>query len=212
VIFSLLDQSGDDIVSKLIFNNIKTSSQKSILVAALVIFSAKSLLMADITIWHGAGGTTTDVSGTIYGNWTSAGNWTNGIGVNNTLDVVIDETTENGGRILMNRDADNFSDNEIWVGFAPAPSKVGSLTINGGILQHLDGAGAHKTSRIGDGGLGVLKQSGGIWYMNKGELRIGNNNNAGGNGLLDISGGTFSTSGGLYPGGHVMINRNKLPT
>ena len=176
-----------------------------------LLFSVLSPLgRADTTIWAGAGGNTTDVGGSPYGNWTSSPNWSNGIGINNTLDVVIEPVSENGGRVLMNRDADGFLDNELWIGYHPSPSKMGSLTLTGGSLQHSDGATTHKTSRIGDGGNGVLTQTGGTLFLNSGELRIGNNNNAGGNGLYDIRGGILSTVGGLFPGGNIAINRNKM--
>ncbi len=181
---------------------------------AVLVFSAFfqcAAASADTTFWNGFGGSTTEAGGILYGNWTFPGNWTNGIGVNNTLEVIIEESAENAGRILMNRDADGFSDNELWIGHVPSPSKMGSLTLNGGLLQHTDGATNHKVSRIGEGGIGTLKQTGGILLMNSGELRIGNNNTSGGIGLYDLGGGTLSTVQGLYPGGNVMINRNKAP-
>ena len=186
--------------------------------------SALPVAAADTaTEWVGtAGSTTTAANGDVYGNWTSGANWTNGIGVNASLNVLIGPVAANGGRVIMNSNADGFGANELWVGGRnPALlPKIHSLTISGGILQHTDGtaSGINKYSRLGDGGTaleqGVINQTGGTLYMNQGELRIGANIEVGGNGLYDISGGTFSTAGGLYAGGNVILGSrmNQNPT
>jgi hypothetical protein len=113
----------------------------------------------------------------------------------------------NEGRVIMNANADAFSADELWVG-GPLP-KMHSLTLSGGTLQHTDGSTAHKTSRIGDGASdsdpGVITQTGGTLYMNKGEMRIGANVTTPSHGLYDISGGTLSTAGGLYAGGGIVL-------
>lgn len=198
--------------------NKQMKTAKLILAAVFLPFASTAL--ADVTNWVGADGTTTTVGPDTYGNWTSPANWTNGIGINASLDVFIGPIAANGGRVLMNSNADGFGANEFWVG-GHNPSilpKMQSLTISGGILQHADGATTQRNSRIGDGGTavdqGVVTQTGGTFYMNKGELRIGANIAVGGNGLYNISGGTFSTAGGLFPGGNVVLGSrlNQAPT
>jgi len=174
------------------------------------------------TEWVGtAGSTTTAANGDVYGNWTSDANWTNGIGIDAGLNVSIGPVAANDGRVIMNANAeDGLATNELWVGGRNTSvlPKIHSLTISGGILQHTDGSVTHKTSRLGDGGTaleqGVISQTGGALYMNKGELRIGSNVVVGGNGLYDISGGTFSTAGGLYAGGNIVLGSrmNQNPT
>ena len=184
---------------------------RNILVAMLVAavwVSGQSMADAQTTNWDGVGGGTTTVGPDTYGNWSDPNNWDNGFGVNTNLNLVIPSgITENGGRIFVD------AGSELWFSTGPSSSaKQGSLTINGGILQHNDGANTQKTSRIGDNGVGVVTQTGGIFYMNSGELRIGSNNEDPANGLYDISGGTFSTAGGLFPGGNVVIGsrNNKM--
>lgn len=183
--------------------------------------SALPVAAADwATEWVGSAGSTTTASGNVYGNWTSGANWTNGIGIDASLNVSIGPVAANGGRVIMNSNADGFGTDELWVGGRNASvlPKIHSLTISGGILQHTDGSVIHKNSRLGDGGTaseqGVISQTGGTLYMNKGELRIGSNVVVGGNGLYDISGGTFSTAGGLYAGGNVVLGSrmNQYPT
>ncbi|MEJ6643987.1 MAG: LamG domain-containing protein [Akkermansiaceae bacterium] len=185
----------------------------TLLLAAALTFIGPSALsqISQTTTWTGLG-TTTTVGADAYGNWTNPGNWTGGIGVNRTLRVSIGEVTENGGRVSMNQNADSFTTNELWIG-TPDRTKIGELILNGGTLQHFygtDALGGLKTTRIGDGGVGVLVQTGGTLFMNAGQMRIGNNATQGGRGLYDISGGTLSTDGGLFPGGNIMINRNVI--
>jgi autotransporter-associated beta strand protein len=59
----------------------------------------------------------------------------------------------------------------------------------------------------------VLKQTGGTFYMNSGEMRLGEFRSAAGagDGLYDISGGVLSTTGGLQPGGNVVLHRSNQP-
>ena len=183
-----------------------------IVVAALVL-TCGSLARAWDTTWVGVSGTTTTGSdGLDYGNWTSPANWDNGIGIDTTMNVFIGPVAQNDGRVMMNANADSFTVNDLWVGSGAQP-KMLSLTITGGTLQHTDGYVTQKTSRIGEGGNGVITQTGGTFYMNMGEMRIGVNvNSRNGNGLYDISGGTLSTAGGFYPGGDIAINRNQAYT
>jgi hypothetical protein len=180
------------------------------LLLAVLVLPLGSSAQAQTTNWTGGGGAST-LGTDAYGNWTDGANWDTGSppGVNTNLNVVIGAVVANGGRVVM----DGIG-NELWIGNHPA-NKIGSLTLTGGTLQMLDGLSGN-TTRIGDQGPGVLTQTGGNFFMNSGEMRIGNNNNGGGNGLYDISGGTFSTmggrDGGLQPQGNVMINRNKVPS
>lgn len=196
------------------------SSKNPLLAALALVLASGSPALALSTTWVGTGGTTTTVGADVYGNWTSPANWNNGIGINASLDVFIGPVAANGGRVLMNANADGYTANEFWVGGHNAAilPKIQSLTISGGILQHTDGTVNQKNSRLGDGGTavdqGVVTQTGGTFYMNKGELRIGANIAVGGNGLYNISGGTFSTAGGLYSGGNVVLGSrlNQFPT
>jgi hypothetical protein len=166
--------------------------------------------ISQTTAWIGSGGTETSIGMETYGNWTSTANWSNSIGINTGLQVLIDEVPPNGGHVLMNSNADGIGTNELWIGTFTTRPKIGELVLSGGTLQHTDGSVTHKTTRVGDEGFGFLTQTGGTLYMNSGEMRIGNNANHGGRGLYDISGGKLSTNGGLRPGGNIMINRNRL--
>ncbi len=194
-------------------------SSKIVLAALALVLAGGTPALAITTEWVGVGGTTTTIGADVYGNWTSPANWTNGIGINASLDVFIGPVAANGGRVLMNSNADGFGANEFWVGGHNAAilPKIQSLTLSGGILQHTDGTVSQKNSRLGDGGTavdqGIVKQTGGTFYMNKGELRIGANVAVGGNGLYDISGGTFSTAAGLFAGGNVVLGSrlNQFP-
>ena len=76
-----------------------------------------------------------------------------------------------------------FMNDEFWMSSSVANAKMGSLTLSSGTIQHYDGTGVYKNGRIGASGSS--------------------------NGLYTISGGTFSTAGGLYPGGNVVLNRNQ---
>lgn len=185
-----------------------TATIKLIASAIILIGTSAHAEIDRTTTWTGLGSTTT-VGADVYGNWTHSGSWTDGIAINTTLRVNIGEVAANGGRVILNQAADGFSNNELWIGTSRRP-KIGELILSGGILQHVDGNAALKTTRIGDEGDGVFVQTGGTFFMNEGQMRIGNNNTQGGRGLYDISGGILSTNGGLYPGGNIFINRDKI--
>lgn len=160
--------------------------------------------------WIGAGGATTTIGAVVYGNFTDPANWQENSAPNNFVHLaVIGTVAGNGGRVLMDG-GDMFVSS---IDPAPQFSTVGGLEINGGIFQiRQDGSLNPKTIRIGDGANanGVITQTGGLFSMNTGELRIGNNNTTGGHGLYAISGGTLSTATGPYPGGKIFLNRNKI--
>ena len=181
---------------------------------------AGSMAQAAITMtstWVGTGTTTTQ-NDVIYGLFTGDdpnsaktvnafdnGNWSPGFGgVNAQTLLVVNDGAPNDSRIWMNQ--------EFWCD--ESYSKFGRMELNGGTMQLIDGTVAFKTSRIGEtstNGQSVFTQTGGTFYMNEGELRIGaNGGNQGwaGNGLFDQQGGLFSTTGGLFPGGNVTIQRN----
>jgi hypothetical protein len=101
---------------------------------------------------------------------------------------------------------------EFWMSSSVANAKMGALTLSSGTIQHFDGTGVYRNGRIGASGSSTFTQTGGVFYYNKGEMRIGENVNtdASSNGLYTISGGTFSTAGGLYAGGNVVLNRNQV--
>ncbi len=180
------------------------------LLALSLVATSGVTVVGQTTNWDGVGGGTTTVGPNTYGNWSDPNNWDNGFGVNTNLNLVIPSgVTANGGRIYVD------NGDELWFSTGPSSTaKQGSLTINGGVLQHNDGATNQKTSRIGDNGTGVVTQTSGTFYMNSGELRIGSNNTSMANGLYDISGGTLSTAGGLFPGGNVVLGSraNKVPS
>ena len=189
-------------------------------VAAGLMLVAGSMAQAAITMtstWVGTGTTTTQ-NDVIYGLFTGDdpnsaktvnafdnGNWSPGFGgVNAQTLLVVNDGAPNDSRIWMNQ--------EFWCD--ESYSKFGRMELNGGTMQLIDGTVAFKTSRIGEtstNGQSVFTQTGGTFYMNEGELRIGaNGGNQGwaGNGLFDQQGGLFSTTGGLFPGGNVTIQRN----
>lgn len=162
---------------------------------------ASTTTMAQST-WTGAVSGTT-AGGTTYGYWTNTGNWSGASFSNQPSFLPV--VNGQGYPVMMN--------DEFWISSSVANAKMGALTLSSGTIQHYDGAttGIYKVARIGSGGSGTFTQTGGVFYYNKGEMRIGENvsADASSNGLYTISGGTFSTAGGLYPGGNVVLNRNQ---
>ena len=164
---------------------------------------ASTTAMAQST-WNGSVSGTV-VGGTTYGYWTNAGNWSGATFSNQPsfLPVVDGQ----GYPVMMN--------DEFWISSSVGNAKMGSLTLSSGTIQHFDGAtaGIYKVGRIGASGSGTFTQTGGVFYYNKGELRIGENVGAdtSSNGLYTISGGTFSTVGAVTgtTGGNVVLNRNQ---
>lgn len=162
---------------------------------------ASTTAMAQST-WTGSVSGTT-AGGTTYGYWTNTGNWSGAAFSNQPSFLPV--VNGQGYPVMMN--------DEFWISSSVANAKMGALTLSSGTIQHYDGAttGIYKVARIGSGGSGTFTQTGGVFYYNKGEMRIGENvtADASSNGLYTISGGTFSTAGGLYPGGNVVLNRNQ---
>jgi hypothetical protein len=160
---------------------------------------ASTTAMAQST-WIGAVSGTVP-GGTTYGLWTNTGNWSGASFSNQPSFLPV--VNGQGYPVFMN--------DEFWMSSSVANAKMGSLTLSSGTIQHFDGATVYKNGRIGASGSSTFTQTGGVFYYNKGELRIGENVNtdASSNGLYTISGGTFSTAGGLYAGGNVVLNRNQ---
>ena len=164
---------------------------------------ASTTAMAQST-WNGSISGTV-AGGTTYGYWTNAGNWSGATFSNQPsfLPVVDGQ----GYPVMMN--------DEFWISSSVGNAKMGSLTLSSGTIQHFDGAstGIYKVGRIGASGSGTFTQTGGVFYYNKGELRIGENvsSDTSSNGLYTISGGTFSTVGAVTgtTGGNVVLNRNQ---
>ena len=167
--------------------------------AALTV--ASTTAMAQST-WTGSVSGTV-AGGTTYGYWTNTGNWSGAAFSNQPSFLPV--VNGQGYPVMMN--------DEFWMSSSVANAKMGALTLSSGTIQHYDGAttGIYKVARIGSGGSGTFTQTGGVFYYNKGEMRIGENvtADASSNGLYTISGGTFSTAGGLYAGGNVVLNRNQ---
>jgi fibronectin-binding autotransporter adhesin len=137
------------------------------------------------------------------------GNWDNGYSGNNASYIgTINSVAANDGRVFCDL-TDLF--------IADSDGKIGSLTMTSGTLQAPTAAPSNtRTMVIGSGyvgGRGVFQQSGGTFYMSSGEMRLGTFRSAAGagNGLYDISGGLFSTTGGLQPGGNVVLHRSNQP-
>jgi hypothetical protein len=166
--------------------------------AALTV--ASTTAMAQST-WNGSVSGTVP-GGTTYGYWTNTSNWSGASFSNQPsfLPVVDGQ----GYPVFMN--------DEFWMSSSVANAKMGALTLSSGTIQHFDGTGVYRNGRIGASGSSTFTQTGGVFYYNKGEMRIGENVNtdASSNGLYTISGGTFSTAGGLYAGGNVVLNRNQV--
>ena len=151
----------------------------------------------------------TTLGGLSYGLWTN--NWSNGYSGNNAnYDGTIDSVpSQYSGRVYF--DVSDFFVNS-------TDGKIGSLTLTTGTLQNVMAtSNSGKTTRIGSGfssvgTSGTFAQPGGTFYMNSGEMRIGSNGSSNGpaNGLYDLSGGLLSTTGGLQPGGNVVLNRNQV--
>ena len=165
--------------------------------AALTV--ASTTAMAQST-WNGSVSGTVP-GGTTYGYWTNASNWSGASFSNQPsfLPVVDGQ----GYPVFMN--------DEFWMSSSVANAKMGALTLSSGTIQHSDGTGVYRNGRIGASGSSTFTQTGGVFYYNKGELRIGENagSDTSSNGLYTVSGGTFSTAGGLYAGGNVVLNRNQ---
>ena len=189
-------------------------------VAAGLMLVAGSMAQAAITMtstWVGTGTTTTqndviyglftgdDPNSAKYANAFDNGNWSPGYsGVNAQTLLIVNHGAPNDSRVWMNQ--------EFWVDLFMG--KIGQMELNGGTMQLIDGTVAFKTSRIGQtdtNGQSVFTQNGGTFYMNAGEFRVGANgtSNGPGDGLFDLKGGVFSTAGGLFPGGNVVIQRNQ---
>ena len=148
----------------------------------------------------------TTINGQTWGLW--MGNWSNGYSGNNAnYEGTLNSSAANAGRVFI-----DLSDFYV----ANTDGKIGSFTMTSGTLQNcIPTTTSGKTTRIGSGGTGgegTFTQTGGTFYMNVGEMRLGSNGSSNGKavGLYDISGGLFSTTGGLSPGGNICINRNQL--
>ncbi len=179
-----------------------TTLRRHVLRALALFLASGGTALAQINHWDGVGGATvTGSNGLVYGKWSDSANWDNGDPFGSSKDDRVDLVSENGGRIWM--------DQEFWVTPYLASSKLGAFSISGGTLQLTDGVSLYKTPRIGDGAAstnpGIVTQTGGTLYMNRGEMRIGSNITLASYGLYDLSGGEFSTAGGLYPGGNVVL-------
>ena len=176
---------------------IKRMVMACVCTAALTV--ASTTAMAQST-WTGAVSGTVP-GGTTYGFWTNTGNWSGASFSNQPSFLPV--VNGQGYPVFMN--------DEFWMSSNVGNAKMGSLTLSSGTIQHYDGTGVYKNGRIGASGSSTFTQTGGVFYYNKGELRIGENvgTDASSNGLYTISGGTFSTAGGLYPGGNVVLNRNQ---
>jgi len=149
----------------------------------------------------------TTINGETWGLW--MGNWNNGYSGNNASYIgTINSVAANNGRVYCEL-TDLF--------IADSDGKIGSLTMTSGTLQApMALPGNTRTMVIGSGyvgGRGVFQQSGGTFYMSSGEMRLGEFRSAAGagDGLYDISGGMLSTTGGLQPGGNVVLHRSNQP-
>ena len=179
-------------------------------VVAMVIVATASSPAVALTPTTYVGTTSgTTLGGLSYGLWTN--NWSNGYSGNNAnYDGTIDTVpSQYSGRVYF--DVSDFFVNS-------TDGKIGSLTLTTGTLQNVMAtSNSGKTTRIGSGfssvgTSGTFAQPGGTFYMNSGEMRIGSNGSSNGpaNGLYDLSGGLLSTTGGLQPGGNVVLNRNQV--
>ncbi len=175
-------------------------------IAAVAVFvSSPAVAQTPSTYLGTTSGTT--INGETWGLW--MGNWDNGYSGNDASYIgTINSTAANDGRVFCDL-TDLF--------IADSDGKIGSLTMTSGTLQAPTAApGNTRTMVIGSGyvgGRGVFQQSGGTFYMSSGEMRLGTFRSAAGagNGLYDISGGLFSTTGGLQPGGNVVLHRANQP-
>ncbi len=179
-----------------------TTIHQHIIRASALLLASGGTALAQLNNWVGEGGATiTGPDGLVYGKWTDSANWDNGDPFGSSKDDRVDLVSANGGRIWM--------DQEFWVTPYIPSSKLGAFSINGGTLQLLDGVTLYKTPRVGDGATianpGIVTQTGGTLYMNRGEMRIGTNIRLASYGLYDISGGELSTAGGLHPGGNIVL-------
>ena len=149
----------------------------------------------------------TTINGQTWGLW--MGNWNNGYSGNNaSYSGTINSVAANDGRVYCDL-TDLF--------IADSDGKIGSLTMTSGTLQAPMALPSNtRTMVIGSGyvgGRGVFQQSGGTFYMSSGEMRLGEFRSlaGAGDGLYDISGGVLSTTGGLQPGGNVVLHRSNQP-
>lgn len=170
--------------------------------AVALLLACGGTALAQINNWDGVGGAAvTGPNGLVYGKWTDGANWDHGDPFGSSKDDRVGTVEANGGRIWM--------DQEFWVTPYIPSSKLGAFSISGGTLQLTDGVSIYKTPRVGDGAAstnpGIVTQTGGTLYMNRGEMRIGSNITLASYGLYDISGGEFSTADGLYPGGNIVL-------
>ena len=175
-------------------------------IAAFAVSVGSSAVALTPTTYLGTTSGTT-INGETWGLW--MGNWNNGYSGNNASYIgTINSVAANNGRVYCDL-TDLF--------IADSDGKIGSLTMTSGTLQAPLAAPSNtRTVTIGSGyvgGRGVFQQSGGTFYMNSGEMRLGEFRSAAGagNGLYDISGGVLSTTGGLQPGGSVVLHRVNQP-
>ncbi len=175
-------------------------------IAAFAVSVGSSAVALTPTTYLGTTSGTT-INGETWGLW--MGNWNNGYSGNNASYIgTINSVAANNGRVYCDL-TDLF--------IADSDGKIGSLTMTSGTLQApLAVPSNTRTVTIGSGyvgGRGVFQQSGGTFYMNSGEMRLGEFRSAAGagNGLYDISGGVLSTTGGLQPGGSVVLHRVNQP-
>ena len=182
-------------------------SQRFLMAHVVAIFivataSSPALALTPTTYVGTTSGTT--LGGLSYGLWTD--NWSDGYSGNNAnyAGTIYSVPSQYSGRVY-------YDVSDLFI--AESDGKIGSLTLTTGTLQNVMATtNSGKTTRIGSGyvgGRGVFQQSGGTFYMNFGEMRIGaaGSSNGPANGLYDLSGGLFSTTGGLQPGGNVVLHR-----
>ena len=177
-------------------------------VAMVIVATASSpaVALTPTTYMGTTSGTT--LGGLDYGLWIN--NWSDGYSGNNAnyAGTIYSVPSQYSGRVY-------YDVSDLFI--AESDGKIGSLTLTTGTLQNVMATGnSGKTTRIGSGyvgGRGVFQQSGGTFYMNFGEMRIGaaGSSNGPANGLYDLSGGLFSTTGGLQPGGNVVLHRGNQP-
>ena len=185
--------------------NSSSISVACVIAAFAVSVGSPAVALTPTTYLGTTSGTT--INGETWGLW--MGNWNNGYSGNNASYIgTINSVAANDGRVYCDL-TDLF--------IADSDGKIGSLTMTSGTLQAPMALPTNtRTMVIGSGyvgGRGVFQQSGGTFYMSSGEMRLGEFRSAAGagDGLYDISGGVLSTTGGLQPGGNVVLHRSNQP-
>ena len=169
------------------------------IMAAALLAGFATTASAQVNIWDA------DLSG-------NAGDWTNAPLASDWSNPTF-PTVGAGQDLFIASGSLRATSNNTWIddgilvgippGTNPSPVKWGgkTMTLSGtGAIQHWGG----KQIRIGEGGTGLLTQTGGTHFLTASgangnvQLRIGSNNN-GGNGTYDLSGGLLTNSG-VAPG------------